>query len=160
MEYLPPLFRIVLIWRKQATEVSSAEIWTLFRTKVEFTLLPTFSLHCSVWVKWLFKRYSRHFSTHIGVQKHGKSFALIFINIWQLLYLDLSLVSDRYNGHSAGSFKYPWPHKLPTASYFCPPAIAHQLPTESGSRGASFMPISALLISICWLCRVLFVLET
>jgi len=43
MEYLPPLFRIVLIWHKQATERSSAEIWNLFRTKVEFTLLPTFS---------------------------------------------------------------------------------------------------------------------
>jgi len=104
MEYLPPLFRIVLIWRKQATEHSSTEIWNLFRTKVEFTLLPTFFLHCSVWVKWLFKRYSRHFSTYIGVQTHGESFALNFINIWQLLYLDFLLfrigVMDTAPGHA------------------------------------------------------------
>ena len=104
MDYLPPLFSIVFIWRKQATESSSAEIGTLFRTKVEFTLLPTFFLHCSVWVKWLFKRYSRHFSTYIGVQTHGESFALNFINIWQLLYLDFLLfrigVMDTAPGHA------------------------------------------------------------
>ena len=41
------------------------------------------------------------------------------------------------NGHSAGSCNYPWPHKLPTASYLYLPAIAHQSATESGSRGAS-----------------------
>jgi len=92
MEYLPPLFRIVLIWRKQATESSSAEIWTLFRTKSRVHSFAYFFLHCSVWVKWLFKRYSRHFSTYIGVHKHGKSLALNFINIWQLLlYLDFLL---------------------------------------------------------------------
>ena len=44
---------------------------------------------------------------------------------------------EKYYGHSAGSFNYPWPHKLPTASYLYLPAILHQLPTESGSRGAS-----------------------
>ena len=102
MEYLPPLFSIVFIWRKQATESSSAEIWTLFRTKVEFTLLPTFSF--IVQCEWVFKRYSRHFSTYIGVQKHGKSFALNFINIWQLLYLDFLLfrkgIIDTAPGHS------------------------------------------------------------
>ena len=41
------------------------------------------------------------------------------------------------NKHSAGSFKYPWPHKLLTASYLYQPAIPHQSATESGSRGAS-----------------------
>ena len=63
-----------------------------------------FFLHCSVWVKWLFNRYSRHFSTYIGVQTHGKSFALNFINIWQLLYLDFLLfrigILDTAPGHS------------------------------------------------------------
>ena len=44
---------------------------------------------------------------------------------------------EKYYGHFAGSFKYPWPHKLPTASYLYLPAIPHQSATESGSRGAS-----------------------
>ena len=44
---------------------------------------------------------------------------------------------EQYYGHSAGSFKYPWPHKLPTASYLYLPAILHQSATELGSRGAS-----------------------
>jgi len=49
----------------------------------------------------------------------------------------LSSVLQKYYGHSAGSFKYPWPHKLLTASYLYLPAIVHLSATESGSRGAS-----------------------
>ena len=45
---------------------------------------------------------------------------------------------EKYYGHNAGSWNYPWPHKLPIASYLYLPAIPHQSATESGSRGASF----------------------
>ena len=119
-----------------------------------------FFLHCSVWVKWLFKRYSRHFSTYIGVQKHGESFALNFINIWQLLFLDFLLFRKGIMDTAPGRSTIPDRTSYQPASYFCLSAIPHQLPTKSGSRGTSFMPNSALPISICWLCRVLFVVET